>query len=48
VIRFARGGVAGYKVPYTVQIVEELPVLASGKVDRRTLAAAQAESEAVR
>jgi acyl-CoA synthetase (AMP-forming)/AMP-acid ligase II len=53
VIRFARGGVAGYKVPYTVQIVHELPLLASGKVDRRALAASQeaaahAAQEAVR
>ncbi len=37
VIRFARGGIAGYKVPYAVQIVDELPLLPSGKPDRREL-----------
>jgi long-chain acyl-CoA synthetase len=38
VIRFARAGIAGYKVPYQVQVVDELPLLASGKPDRRALA----------
>lgn len=38
VIRFARGGVAGYKVPYDVRIVDRLPLLPSGKPDRRRLA----------
>jgi long-chain acyl-CoA synthetase len=38
VIRFARAGIAGYKVPYAVQVVEELPLLPSGKADRRALA----------
>ncbi len=40
VTRFARGGIAGYKVPYSVQIVDELPLLPSGKPDRRALAKA--------
>ena len=39
VTSFARAGIAGYKVPYTVRVVEELPVLPSGKTDRRALAA---------
>ncbi len=38
VVRFARGGIAGYKVPYGVSVVHELPLLASGKPDRRELA----------
>jgi acyl-CoA synthetase (AMP-forming)/AMP-acid ligase II len=39
VIRFARAGIAGYKVPYAVTVMPELPVLASGKPDRRALSA---------
>jgi acyl-CoA synthetase (AMP-forming)/AMP-acid ligase II len=38
VVGFARAGIAGYKVPYGVSIVPELPLLASGKPDRRELA----------
>jgi acyl-CoA synthetase (AMP-forming)/AMP-acid ligase II len=38
VVRFARGGIAGYKVPYSVRVVDELPLLPSGKPDRRQLA----------
>jgi acyl-CoA synthetase (AMP-forming)/AMP-acid ligase II len=38
VVRFARAGIAGYKVPYGVSLVPELPLLASGKPDRRALA----------
>ena len=38
VVRFARGGIAGYKVPYAVKIVDQLPTLASGKLDRSALA----------
>jgi acyl-CoA synthetase (AMP-forming)/AMP-acid ligase II len=37
VIRFARSGIAGYKVPYEVQVLRELPLLPSGKPDRRAL-----------
>jgi acyl-CoA synthetase (AMP-forming)/AMP-acid ligase II len=40
VIRFARAGIAGYKVPYAVSVLAELPLLASGKPDRRQLARA--------
>lgn len=37
VVRFARERIAGYKVPYLVTIVAELPLLPSGKPDRRAL-----------
>jgi acyl-CoA synthetase (AMP-forming)/AMP-acid ligase II len=37
-IAFARSGIAGYKVPYTVHLIDELPLLPSGKPDRRALA----------
>ena len=37
VVRFARAGIAGYKVPYAVEIVREMPVLPSGKPDRAAL-----------
>ena len=48
VIKFARAGIAGYKVPYAVQIVDELPLLASGKPDRRELARTAEPQAAVR
>jgi acyl-CoA synthetase (AMP-forming)/AMP-acid ligase II len=48
VIRFARGGIAGYKVPYAVRVVEELPLLPSGKPDRRALAAMAEPAEVAR
>jgi acyl-CoA synthetase (AMP-forming)/AMP-acid ligase II len=35
--RFARAGIAGYKIPYAVDIVSELPTLSSGKPDREAL-----------
>ena len=38
VVGFARAGIAGYKVPYGVSVLRELPLLASGKPDRRALA----------
>ena len=38
VVSFARAGIAGYKVPYGVSVVPELPLLPSGKPDRRELA----------
>ena len=38
VVGFARAGIAGYKVPYGVSVLPELPLLASGKPDRRELA----------
>jgi acyl-CoA synthetase (AMP-forming)/AMP-acid ligase II len=37
-LRFARPRIAGYKVPYALSIVPELPLLASGKPDRMALA----------
>ena len=46
VIRFARAGIAGYKVPYRARVVDELPVLPSGKPDRRALAHAANEKPA--
>jgi len=44
VIRFAREGIAGYKVPYTVTMLDQLPLLSSGKPDRRALADAAGPS----
>ncbi|MEA2478857.1 MAG: fatty-acyl-CoA synthase, partial [Thermoleophilaceae bacterium] len=38
-VRFARAGIAGYKVPYAIELLPELPALASGKPDRVALAA---------
>lgn len=38
VVRFARAGIASYKVPYAVRILDELPTLPSGKLDRKELA----------
>jgi acyl-CoA synthetase (AMP-forming)/AMP-acid ligase II len=46
VVRFAREGIAGYKLPYAVQVLEVLPLLASGKPDRRALAG-EARAEGV-
>jgi acyl-CoA synthetase (AMP-forming)/AMP-acid ligase II len=37
-LRYARARIAGYKLPYAIHIVPEIPVLASGKPDRRLLA----------
>jgi acyl-CoA synthetase (AMP-forming)/AMP-acid ligase II len=45
-LRFARPRIAGYKLPYAISVVEELPLLASGKPDRAALAAAAAEQRA--
>lgn len=47
VVRFARAGIAGYKVPYGVRIVDELPLLPSGKPDRRALSQVAHERPAV-
>jgi acyl-CoA synthetase (AMP-forming)/AMP-acid ligase II len=35
--RFTRAGIAGYKIPYAVEVVRELPTLSSGKPDRELL-----------
>lgn len=37
-LRYSRARLAGYKLPYTIRIESTLPVLASGKPDRRSLA----------
>ena len=37
VLKFARQRIAGYKLPYTIHILSELPVLATGKPDRARL-----------
>ncbi len=43
-IAFARAGIAGYKVPYAVRMLEDLPMLSSGKPDRRALATLGADA----
>jgi HIP---CoA ligase len=48
VVRFARAGIAGYKVPYVVRVVDELPLLPSGKADRGALAELGQQKESVR
>jgi acyl-CoA synthetase (AMP-forming)/AMP-acid ligase II len=47
VLRFARAGIAGYKVPYAIRILDDLPTLPSGKLDRKQLAHAADHPEAV-
>jgi acyl-CoA synthetase (AMP-forming)/AMP-acid ligase II len=42
VLRFARSGLAGYKHPTSISLVDEIPLLASGKVDRAALRAMRA------
>jgi fatty-acyl-CoA synthase len=37
-LRFARANIAGYKIPYAIHLVPELPHLPSGKADRSALA----------
>jgi long-chain acyl-CoA synthetase len=47
-LRFARPRIAGYKLPYAIRVVDELPILPSGKPDRVALAAdAAAETGAL-
>jgi acyl-CoA synthetase (AMP-forming)/AMP-acid ligase II len=41
-LRFARENIAGYKLPYAIHLVPELPHLPSGKPDRRMLTQALA------
>jgi acyl-CoA synthetase (AMP-forming)/AMP-acid ligase II len=43
VLQYARGKIADYKLPYRVRIVNELPLLATGKPDRIALRRAAAE-----
>jgi acyl-CoA synthetase (AMP-forming)/AMP-acid ligase II len=38
-LQFSRGKIADYKLPYGIRVVEELPLLASGKPDRVALRA---------
>jgi acyl-CoA synthetase (AMP-forming)/AMP-acid ligase II len=42
-LRFARPQIAGYKLPYAISVVDDLPMLASGKPDRVALAATALE-----
>jgi fatty-acyl-CoA synthase len=44
-LRFARERIAGYKLPYAIDIVPELPLLASGKPDRAALRERSADRE---
>jgi long-chain acyl-CoA synthetase len=37
-VAFARSKIAGYKVPYAIELLPELPLLPSGKPDRKALA----------
>jgi len=37
-LRFARARIAGYKLPYAIRLLPDLPLLPSGKPDRRALA----------
>jgi acyl-CoA synthetase (AMP-forming)/AMP-acid ligase II len=37
-LEFGRARLAGYKLPYSVRLVDALPLLPSGKLDRRALA----------
>jgi len=46
-ISFARGRLAGYKVPRSVVFLSELPRLGSGKPDRRALGAMTSEPATV-
>lgn len=39
-LEFARERLAGYKLPYSIRLVDALPLLPSGKLDRRSLASA--------
>ena len=41
-LRFARERIAGYKLPYAIRFLDELPTLTSGKPDRGALAALSA------
>jgi acyl-CoA synthetase (AMP-forming)/AMP-acid ligase II len=43
-VRYARGKIADYKLPYGVLVVSELPTLASGKPDRTALRRLAAEA----
>jgi acyl-CoA synthetase (AMP-forming)/AMP-acid ligase II len=42
-LQFARGKIADYKLPYGIRVVDELPLLGTGKPDRLALAARAAE-----
>jgi acyl-CoA synthetase (AMP-forming)/AMP-acid ligase II len=42
-LRFARGKIADFKLPYGIRIVDELPLLGTGKPDRLALAARAGE-----
>ncbi len=41
ILRFARARISGYKLPYSIRVVSELPLLPSGKIDRAGLAAGE-------
>jgi fatty-acyl-CoA synthase len=43
VLQFARARIAGYKLPYSIRMLPEIPLLPSGKVDRAGLASLATE-----
>ena len=43
-LRFARPKIAGYKLPYAIRVVEELPFLPTGKPDRAALLASERDA----
>lgn len=45
ILQFARRRIAGYKLPYAIRMLPELPLLATGKPDRAALARIRTEDD---